>query len=309
MMWEICLFREKPLAKKNFHSGFVAIIGRPNVGKSTLLNRIIGQKISIISPKPQTTRNRIIGVKNLDSAQVIFVDTPGIHQARTLLNAYMVEQAQKACFDVDVVLWVVEADRPVDMEPMIPSLLCKVHVPVLLAINKIDRISKEQLLPTMDAYRQICPFASIVPVSATLGDGIDRLLAEASSLLPEGPKFYPDELCTDVPERFIVAEMIREQILLRTREEVPYGVAVMIERFQENPAKNMVGISATVNVERSTQKRILVGKGGEMIRQIGQAARREIEHLLGIKVHLELFVKVQKNWTSSVRMLKEFGYD
>ena len=295
--------------KNNFHSGFVAIIGRPNVGKSTLLNRIIGQKITIISPKPQTTRNRIIGVKNLDSAQVIFVDTPGIHEARTLLNNYMVEQAKKACFDVDIILWVVEADRPVDMEPIIPSLLRKVNVPVLLIINKIDKISKEKLLPTIDNYRQICPFASIVPISASLGDGIDRLLHEVSALLPLGPKYFPEELCTDVPERFIVAEIIREQILSQTRDEVPYGVAVMIERFQENPVKNMVGISATVNVERSTQKRILVGKGGEMIRQIGQAARHEVERFLGVKVHLELFVKVQKNWTSSARMLKEFGYE
>lgn len=295
--------------KNNFHSGFVAIIGRPNVGKSTLLNRIIGQKITIISPKPQTTRNRIIGVKNLDSAQVIFVDTPGIHEARTLLNNYMVEQAKKACFDVDIILWVVEADRPVDMEPIIPSLLRKVNVPVLLIINKIDKISKEKLLPTIDNYRQICPFASIVPISASLGDGIDRLLHEVSALLPLGPKYFPEELCTDVPERFIVAEIIREQILMQTRDEVPYGVAVMIERFQENPVKNMVGISATVNVERSTQKRILVGKGGEMIRQIGQAARHEVERFLGVKVHLELFVKVQKNWTSSARMLKEFGYE
>lgn len=295
--------------KNNFQSGFVAIIGRPNVGKSTLLNRIIGQKITIISPKPQTTRNRIIGVKNLDSAQVIFVDTPGIHEARTLLNNYMVEQAKKACFDVDIILWVVEADRPVDMEPIIPSLLRKVNVPVLLIINKIDKISKEKLLPTIDNYRQICPFASIVPISASLGDGIDRLLHEVSALLPLGPKYFPEELCTDVPERFIVAEIIREQILMQTRDEVPYGVAVMIERFQENPVKNMVGISATVNVERSTQKRILVGKGGEMIRQIGQAARHEVERFLGVKVHLELFVKVQKNWTSSARMLKEFGYE
>ena len=295
--------------KNNFQSGFVAIIGRPNVGKSTLLNRIIGQKITIISPKPQTTRNRIIGVKNLDSAQVIFVDTPGIHEARTLLNNYMVEQAKKACFDVDIILWVVEADRPVDMEPIIPSLLRKVNVPVLLVINKIDKISKEKLLPTIDNYRQICPFASIVPISASLGDGIDRLLHEVSALLPLGPKYFPEELCTDVPERFIVAEIIREQILMQTRDEVPYGVAVMIERFQENPVKNMVGISATVNVERSTQKRILVGKGGEMIRQIGQAARHEVERFLGVKVHLELFVKVQKNWTSSARMLKEFGYE
>jgi len=297
------------LTETKFRSGFVAIIGRPNVGKSTLLNHIVGQKIAITSPKPQTTRNRILGIQNLDHAQVLYVDTPGIHEARSPLNRYMVDQARAACLDVDVVLWLVEADRPVDTDPMIPRLLEKGDRPVLLVINKIDTIPRDRLLPMIDAYSKICPFASIIPISALKGDGVDRLMDEIPALLPEGPRYYPEDQLTDVPERFIVAEMIREQILMRTRDEVPYGVAVLVERSQDNPAKNMVGISAVVNVERDSQKGILVGKGGIMIRQIGQSARKEIERMLGVKVHLELFVRVQKNWTMSGRMMKEFGYE
>ncbi|NOR50672.1 MAG: GTPase Era [Desulfuromonadales bacterium] len=295
--------------KQKFRSGFVAIIGRPNVGKSTLLNCIVGQKIAITTPKPQTTRNRILGIQNLDHAQVLYVDTPGIHEARSPLNRYMVDQARSACLDVDVVLWLVEADRHVDKDPMIPRLLEKSKNPVLLVINKIDTVPKDQLLPLIDAYRKICPFASIVPVSALKGDGVEELMAEIPALLPEGPRYYPEDQLTDVPERFIVAEMIREQILMRTKDEVPYGVAIVVERFQENPARNMVGIGAVINVERDSHKGILVGKGGKMIRHIGQGARKEIERLLGVKVHLELFVRVQKNWTSSGRMMKEFGYE
>ncbi len=295
--------------KKKFRSGFVAIIGRPNVGKSTLLNRIVGQKIAITTPKPQTTRNRILGIQNLDNAQVLYVDTPGIHEARSPLNRYMVDQARSACLDVDVILWLVEADRSVDRDPMIPRLLEKSKRPILLVINKIDTIPKDRLLPLIDAYCKICPFASIVPISALKGDGVDELMAEIPDLLPEGPRYYPEDQLTDVPERFIVAEMIREQIMMRTKDEVPYGVAIVVERFQENPARNMVGIGAVINVERDSQKGILVGKGGTMIRHIGQAARKEIERMLGVKVHLELFVRVQKNWTSSGRMMKEFGYE
>ena len=296
-------------AVKTFRSGFVAIIGRPNVGKSTLLNSIVGEKIAITSPKPQTTRNRILGIQNLPGVQILFVDTPGIHQARSPLNRYMVDQARSACLDVDVILWLVEADRPIDTDPMIPKLLEKSNCPVLLVINKIDLVPRPQLLPIIDGYRKICPFASIVPVSALKGDGLEQLMSELPELLPEGPQYYPEDQLTDVPERFIVAEMIREQILMRTREEVPYGVAVLVERFQENPSRNMVGIDAVIHVERNSQKRIIVGKGGSMIKQIGQAARKDIERMLGVKVHLELFVRIQKNWTQSGRMMKEFGYE
>jgi GTP-binding protein Era len=297
------------MPEATFRSGFVAIIGRPNVGKSTLLNRIVGEKIAITSPKAQTTRNRILGIQNLPDAQLLFVDTPGIHAASSPLNRYMVDQARSAALDVDVVLWLVEADRPVDDDPMIPRLLRKSARPVLLVINKIDTVPREQLLPLIDAYKDICDFSAIVPLSALTGDGVDALLEGLPELLPEGPRYYPDDQLTDVPERFIVAEMVREQILMHTRDEVPYGVAVVVERFQENPARNMVGIDAVIHVERDSQKRILVGKGGSMIRRIGQAARGEIERLLGVKVHLELFVHVQKNWTSSGRLLKQFGYE
>ncbi|HKJ29673.1 MAG TPA: GTPase Era, partial [Desulfuromonadales bacterium] len=280
-------------AEEKFHSGFVAIIGRPNVGKSTLLNHIVGQKIAITSPKPQTTRNRILGIQNLENAQVLFVDTPGIHEAHSPLNRYMVDQARSAALDVDVVLWLVEADRPVDTDPMIPKLLEKSTRPVLLVINKIDTMPKDKLLPLIAAYSKICPFASIVPISALKGDGVEALMNEIPQLLPEGPRYYPEDQLTDVPERFIVAEMIREQILMRTKDEVPYGVAILVERFQENPVKNMVGIDAVINVERDSQKGILIGKGGTMLRQIGQGARKEIERMLGVKVHLQLFVRVQ----------------
>jgi GTP-binding protein Era len=235
----------------------------------------------------------------------------------------MVDQARSACLDVDVVLWLVEADRSVDTDPMIPRLLEKSKRPVLLVINKIDTVPKDKLLPLIEidtvpkdkllpliaTYSKICPFASIVPISALKGDGVDALMGEIPQLLPEGPRYFPEDQLTDVPERFIVAEMIREQILMRTKDEVPYGVAILVERFQENPARNMIGIDAVINVERDSQKGILVGKGGTMIRQIGQGARKEIERMLGVKVHLELFVRVQKNWTSSGRMMKEFGYE
>jgi GTP-binding protein Era len=236
-------------AEEKFHSGFVAIIGRPNVGKSTLLNNIVGQKIAITSPKPQTTRNRILGIQNLENAQVLFVDTPGIHEAHSPLNRYMVDQARSAALDVDVVLWLVEADRPVDTDPMIPKLLEKSTRPVLLVINKIDTIPKDKLLPLIAAYSKICPFASIVPISALKGDGVEALMSEIPQLLPEGPRYYPEDQLTDVPERFIVAEMIREQILMRTKDEVPYGVAILVERFQENPVK-CFGRSARALVKR-----------------------------------------------------------
>ena len=295
--------------KTQYRSGFVALIGRPNVGKSTLLNKLVGQKISITSPKPQTTRNRILGIHTLEKTQILFVDTPGIHQASSRLNRYMVEQARAACLGVDIVLWLVDADRQVDTDPLIPRLLKQVKCPVVLVINKIDKVDKEQLLPLIDAYHQLCNLTTIVPVSALRGDGLDLLLDEIKTMLPNGPHYYPEEQITDVPERFIAAEMIREQILNRTKNEVPYGVAVTIERFQENPKLNIVGIDAVINVERDTQKRILIGKNGVMIQQIGQGARKEIERMLGVKVHLELFVRVQKNWTASGHMMKEFGYE
>lgn len=293
----------------DFRSGFIAIIGRPNVGKSTLLNHFVGQKIAITSAKPQTTRNRILGILTRADAQLLFLDTPGIHAAKSSLNRYMVEQARSACQDVDVVLWLVEADRAVDEQSLMHEILDQVRTPIVLGINKVDLVAREKLLPMIDSYRRQRDYAAIVPLSALNGAGTDALLEVLLEQLPVGPKYFPEEQVTDLPERFIVAEIIREQILNRTREEVPYGVAVVVEQFQENPAKNLVSINAVINVERDSHKRIIVGKSGSMIRSLGTAARLEIEHLLGVKVYLELFVKVQKNWTGSDRLMKEFGYE
>ena len=291
-----------------FRSGFVAIIGRPNVGKSTLLNHLVGQKIAITSPKPQTTRNRILGILTRDDAQMLFLDTPGIHAAKSSLNRYMVEQARSACQDVDAVLWLVEADRDVDEHSLVHDVLAQVHTPIILGINKVDLVAKEKLLPMIDGYQRQRDYAAIIPFSALTGEGTDALMSVLLDHLPQGPKYFPDDQVTDLPERFIVAEIIREQILNRTREEVPYGVAVVVEQFSEDTGKNLVSINAVINVEREPHKRIIIGKGGTMIRGIGKAARLEIERLLGVKVYLELFVKVQKNWTGSDRLMREFGY-
>lgn len=293
-----------------FRSGFVSIIGRPNVGKSTLLNRILGQKIAIASPKPQTTRNRILGIHNLPDGQILFLDTPGIHRGTGKLNKYMVDQALSACSDVDAVLFLVEAtDRPGGGDEFILNVLSRSKVPVILVINKIDKISPEKLLPLMEAYAQKRDFAAIIPISGLTGNGVESLVAATLGLLPPGPRYYPEDMITDLPERFIVAEMVREQILKQVRDEVPYGVAVVVESFSEKPEKDLVVIGAAILVERDTHKKIILGKGGEKIRSIGKAARVDIERMLGSRVYLELFVKVQKNWTESDKLLKELGYE
>jgi GTP-binding protein Era len=295
--------------KELFHSGFVSLIGRPNVGKSTLLNSILGQKIAITSNKPQTTRNRILGIHNVEEGQILFLDTPGIHKARGRLNKFMVDQALAACADVDVILFLVEAnDPPGGGDEFIIELLSRSQIPVILVINKMDLVPRERLLPLMATYAARFPFREIVPVSALTREGLDDLVTTVKALLPEGPRYYPEEMVTDLPERFIVAEMVREQILRQSREEVPYGVAVTVEAFTESPEKNLVVINAVIHVERDSHKRIVVGKGGARIRSIGQASRVAIERLLGCRVFLELFVKVQKNWTDSDRLLREFGY-
>ncbi|MDW7643513.1 MAG: GTPase Era [Desulfuromonadales bacterium] len=293
-----------------FRSGFVSIIGRPNVGKSTLLNRILGQKIAIASPKPQTTRNRILGIHNLDDGQILFLDTPGIHRATGKLNRYMVDQAMAACADVDVVLFLIEAtDRPGGGDDFILDVLSRSSVPVILVINKIDQVSPEALLPLIEIYAQKRDFAAIIPISGLKGSGVDALVKATYDLLPPGPRYYPEDMVTDLPERFIVAEMVREQILKQVRDEVPYGVAVVVESFTEKPDKDLVVIAAAILVEREPHKKIILGKGGEKIRAIGKAARVDIERMLGTRVYLELFVKVQKNWTESDKLLKEFGYE
>ncbi len=296
--------------QQNFRSGFVSIVGRPNVGKSTLLNALLGQKIAIATNKPQTTRNRILGILTRDTSQILFLDTPGIHRAKGRLNQYMVEQALTSCRDVDVILFLVEAtDQPGGGDEYILELLSRGKSPVILCLNKSDLVEKTALLPLIAAYAERFDFAGIVPLSGMTGEGVKDLIALVEELLPSGPLYYPEDMITDQPERFIVAEMVREQLLKQTHDEVPYGVAVVVERFTEKPEKNLVVVEAVVHVEREAHKRIVIGKNGSRLRAIGQAARYDIERMLGSRVFLELFVRVEKNWTQSGRLLKEFGYD
>jgi GTPase len=297
------------LADKPFRSGFVAIIGRPNVGKSTLLNRILGEKIVITSDKPQTTRNRIKGIHNIPQAQIIFIDTPGIHRAKSLLNRFMVEEALASVKEVDVILFLVEADLPTgNREEQILGVLAAVKAPVFLVLNKIDLVAKEALLEKIAGYAQLYPFKEIIPVSAANGDGVERLVESVCRYLPEGPVYFPDDILTDVPERFIVAEIIREKIFRLTRDEVPYAVAVEVESFKERPDGTLIAIAAAINVERDSQKGIIIGRKGAMLKKIGMEARGEIEQLLDAKVFLELFVRVRKEWSENPRLLKELGY-
>jgi len=292
-----------------FHAGFVAIIGRPNVGKSTLLNQILGQKIAITSNKPQTTRNRILGIHNLEDAQVLFLDTPGIHAARDRFNRYMVDQAVMACDDVDLILLLVEAGTGRGLDKQIVDILKRTRTRVMLVINKIDTVPRTELLPQLEAFSRQYEFAELVPVSAQTGEGVEQLVAAIRSYLPEGPRLYPEEMVTDLPERFIVAEMIREKIFRMTSKEVPYGIAVQVETFEEKPEKNLVVIGAVVHVEKETHKSIILGKQGAMIKRIGKAAREDIERMLGTRVFLEIFVRIQKDWTRSPHLLREMGYE
>lgn len=296
--------------EKLFHSGFVSIIGRPNVGKSTLLNRMLGQKIAITSPKPQTTRNRILGIHNFEQGQILFIDTPGIHKPKGKLNRFMVDQAVSACSDIDLVLFLVEADdKTGGGDEYILNLLSRNKAKVALVINKIDLVEPPSLLKLIDAYRACYDFCEVVPVSALTGDGVAQLLGAVEPYLPEGPRYYPEEMITDQPERVIVAEMIREKVMRRTHEELPYGVAVQVESFTEKPDQNLIVIQAVINVERDSHKKIIVGRRGQMVRTLGQDARKEIERFLGTRVYLELFVRVQKDWTQSDRILRELGYE
>jgi GTPase len=297
------------LNDKPFRSGFVSIIGRPNVGKSTLLNRILGEKIVITSDKPQTTRNRIKGIHNIPGGQIVFIDTPGIHRAKSLLNRYMVEQARNSIGEVDMVLFLAEADeRDTGRETQILDLLARCETPVILALNKTDLVAKEAVLERISAFAALYPFREIVPVSALSGDGVEPLVECIAKYLPEGPLYFPDDILTDLPERFVVAEIIREKVFRLTHDEVPYSTAIEIESFKERP-DGLVAIAAVVNVERDSQKGIIIGKRGAMLKRIGTEARCEIERLLDTRVFLELFVKVRRDWSEDPRMLKEMGYE
>ena len=295
--------------KNQFKSGFISLIGRPNVGKSTLLNLLLGEKIAIISDKPQTTRNRILGIKNHPDGQIVFWDTPGIHRARSRLNQSMVKAALATYKEVDGICFIIEANRPFDDEnDFILETLKKVEKPVLLVINKVDLIPKPDLLPIMDEYSRLRSFEPIIPISALLGEGVEVLVAEMLKILPAGPRLFPEEMITDLPERFLAAELIREKVFLRTHEEVPYATAVVVEEFKERGEKNLVVIKATIQVERESQKGILIGEKGRMLKEIGRQAREEIEALLGAKVFLELWVKVEKNWREDPAALRRLGY-
>lgn len=296
------------MSQPPFHSGFAAIVGRPNVGKSTLLNAILGEKIVITSDKPQTTRNRIQGIHNIPSGQIVFVDTPGVHKAKSKLNRSLVDTAMEAISGVDVILFLVEANSaPSSEKEMIDQLLASVTVPVFLVINKVDLVEKERLLKSIETYSELFPFREIIPVSAQKGDGVERLVELVCGYLPQGVAYFPDDILTDLPERFVVAEMVREKVFRLTHDEVPYSVAVQVESFKERP-NGLIAISAAIIVERDSQKGIIIGKRGEMLKRIGTAARLEIERFLAEKVFLELFVKVSRDWSDNPQKLKEFGY-
>lgn len=294
---------------ETFKSGFISILGRPNVGKSTLFNRIIGEKIAIVTPTPQTTRHRILGIKNLEKGQLIFLDTPGIHEGRTELNRRMIQTAMASSRDADVILFMIEAVSPPIEEDrkLLNALKHNKGIPFLV-INKIDLVRKEFLLPLIDQYQRLHPFEKIIPVSATTGDGVDLLIREVLNSLPESPPFYPEEIFTDQTERSIVSEMIREQVIRQTHHEVPHATAVTIESFKEHPERQLVVIQGTIYVEKESQKKILIGKGGQRLKKIGEAARKEIETFLGKRVFLELWVKVVRDWTRDPRTLDELGY-
>lgn len=296
------------MENEGFKSGFVTLIGRPNVGKSTLMNQIIGQKIAIMSDKAQTTRNKIQGVYTRPDAQIVFMDTPGVHKPKHALGDFMVKTAYSAIQGVDAVLVLVNAAEK--MGPGDRFVLDRVRdlkIPVCLVVNKIDLIDKTQLLPIIDQYTQEYPFDEVFPISALTGESVDRLLEGLMELMPQGPQYYPADQVVDHPEYFLVSELIREQVLFRTREEVPHSVAVSVQSMQKND-EDEVEVLATIIVERKSQKGILIGAQGKMIKEIKRGAKREIEALLGSKVYLDLWVKVQKNWRDRQSQLNDFGY-
>jgi GTPase len=292
-----------------FRSGFVAILGAPNAGKSTLLNRLLGQKISITSNKPQTTRNRILGVAHRPGSQMVFLDTPGIHKARNPLNARIVDAALATVAEADLILLVADAKAPDEpSERLLLNKLGRQQRPVLLALNKIDQVQRPALLGLIARWTDTYPFSAVVPVSAKSGEQVDRLVDAMEAVLPSGPPFFPPDSLTDMPMRFIAAEMIREKAFRLTGQEIPYALAVTIDAFKEEKKGGLIRIHASIHVERDSQKGIVIGRQGAKLKQIGEAARRAIEEMVGTKVFLKLFVRVQKNWTKDTKALRKFGY-
>jgi GTP-binding protein Era len=297
-------------SNKGYKSGFISIIGRPNVGKSTFLNRVIGQKIAIMSDKPQTTRNKIQGVLTVNDAQMIFIDTPGIHKPKHKLGDFMMKVAVNTLKEVDLVLFMVNAEEGFGRgEEFILEKFQSVNTPIFLVINKIDQIHPDNLLPIIESYKEKYDFKEIVPISALEGNNVERLLDQIKSLLPEGPQYYPADQVTDHPERFIITELIREKALHLTREEIPHSLAVVLDKMERREGKDIIDVMATVIVERDSQKGIIIGKQGSMLKEIGKRARADIENLLGSKVYLELWVKVQKDWRNKMSQLRDYGFN
>lgn len=300
---------DNSIETEGFKSGFVAIAGAPNAGKSTLLNRMLGEKISITSRKPQTTRNRILGVVHRPTSQIIFVDTPGVHHTGTKdsLNLRMVDQAISTIGDADVILLMIDVSSPDGTnEDIIVKKLEKLNKPVVLALNKVDIVKKYVLLALIDRWSKAYPFKAVIPVSAKHGEQVDVLQDTLEKILPEGPPLFPEDTLTDLPQRFIVAEMVREKVFRQTGQEIPYSIAVTVDTFTRK--KGLVTIDATIHVERDSQKGIIIGKGGSKLKRIGEDARKEIEKLVDAKVMLKLFVRVQKNWSHDAKALRNFGY-
>ena len=305
---------ETGILGKSVKSGIAAIVGPPNAGKSTLMNRLLGQKISIVTPKPQTTRNRILGVVNGEDYQVVLLDTPGLHRTDQPLNREMVRVALESLQEVDVVLFLVDIsklqseDLRQQSKEEFAEYMEKVDSEALLILNKIDLVKKENILPIITHFTELYPFSAILPISALQGDGTGMLLDELLKLFPMGPRYFPEDIPTDASERFLVGEIIREKLFLLTGQEIPYSSAVLIDSFKENVSGKKVTIHATIILERSSQKGMVIGKGGHKLKSIGIAARKDIEKLLGLKTNLKLWVKVKKNWSRDERFLKELGY-
>ncbi|WP_336798500.1 GTPase Era [Exiguobacterium acetylicum] len=295
--------------KEGFKSGFVSIIGRPNVGKSTFLNRVIGQKIAIMSDKPQTTRNKIQGVYTTEDVQTIFIDTPGIHKPKHKLGDFMMKVATNALREVDAILFMVNVTEPKGKgDDFIIEKLKELDTPIILVMNKVDLIHPNDIPPIIESYKNELEFAAVVPISALQGNNVGPLLEEIAKILPEGPMYYPADQVTDHPERFIISEMIREKVLQKTRDEVPHSIAVAIDQIKTRENGNMVDVHATILIERDSQKGIIIGKRGALLKEIGSEARMDIEMLLGTKVYLNLWVKVQKDWRNKAGQLRELGF-
>ena len=299
---------ETDTPKTPFRSGYVAIVGRSNVGKSTLLNQLLGEKVAIVTPKPQTTRNRVTGIRTTAASQMIFIDTPGIHQARSLMNRRMVDIALQTLHEVDVILWLLDSRERIGNEDgNIAGMLAGSKSRVFILLNKIDLISKGKLLPLIQRCSEMLPEKEIIPISALKGENLPLLLELIEKSLPEGPKYFAEGHFTDQSERFMAAEIIREKVFLLTREEIPYGVAVTVDEFSEKEEKNLIVVKATIHTARDAHKPILIGKRGAMLKEIGQQARQELEALLGCRIFLELFVRVDPDWTHDPRSLTEMG--